>query len=242
MSYYSNYKFKSPEDIQAWINTLPLTEPAASADITQTSNFVSCANVTPSDGSAPKFDSTNPAGDSEALFSSQVIYTDSSLCAESDIPVSIKNIHDHFLFQGRVFLYISCGLTFILLIDMILVIKIPFVIPFKEATVLAIALVILLCLWNAHRHFHKANMIQICINAQRKMRAQLISWFCSTYTAAYLDRILDIENDFTNSHSGSRNLQRLDLIKSYLIREYDIEDTPFLHSICEEIMRKLFNN
>ena len=78
------------------------------------------------------------------------------------------------------------------------------------------------------------------IESEQRQRRQIISWCTSTYSAPQIDKMIDAAEAGLPESMEILCLKRMDLIRSYLIREYHIDDEPYLDDLCEEIFQKIF--
>lgn len=171
---------------------------------------------------------------------SSVSSSSSGLQAHSGVYISSKEKYEDLNASGSSLLIVGLILTFILIIDLSRIIRLPIGSFSRVLTDSVIGILALLCLLGAHSTFKKANLVKAEISFEQKQRRQIVNWCVFTYSAAQIDKMIDAAESVLPDSIEVLCLKRMDMIRSYLIREYHIDDEPYLDDLCEEIFQKIF--
>lgn len=87
---------------------------------------------------------------------------------------------------------------------------------------------------------HKANEIKSMIEAENAFTTTVIEWFASTYSAWQLDDTILAASDGTRLTMEEKYFSRKDLIRSYISREFCIDDPAYLEYLAEETYISIF--
>ena len=158
----------------------------------------------------------------------------------SGVYVSSKDKYEDLSSSGSSLLIIGLILAVVLVIDLSRVIKLPMGSASRLLTDSVLGMISVACLAGSHSTFKKANQIKAMISFEQKQRRQIVNWCISTYSAAQIDKMIDAAEASLPDSMEILCLKRMDMIKSYLIREYHIDNEPYLEDLCEEIFQKTF--
>lgn len=162
------------------------------------------------------------------------------LQAHSGVYVSSKEKYEDLSTSGSSLLIVGLVLAFILIIDLSRIVRLPMGSFSRILTDSIIGILALFCLLGAHSTLKKANLVKAMISFEQKQRCQIVNWCASTYSAAQIDKMIDAAESVLPDSMEVLCLKRMDMIRSYLIREYHIDDEPYLEDLCEEIFQKIF--
>lgn len=162
------------------------------------------------------------------------------LQAHTGVYVSSRDKYEDLNSSATSLLIIGLILAVILVIDFSRIIRLPIG---SNSRILADSVLGILagaCLMGSHTTYRRANEIKAMIESEQRQRRQIISWCTSTYSAPQIDKMIDAAEAGLPESMEILCLKRMDLIRSYLIREYHIDDEPYLDDLCEEIFQKIF--
>lgn len=162
------------------------------------------------------------------------------LRAHSGVYVSNKDRYEDLSSSGSSLLIVGLVLTTLLMIDLSRIIKLPITANSRVLTDSVLGIISLACLLGAHSSYKKANFLKAMIAAEQRQRQQMIHWCVSTYSARQIDKMIEAAESLLPDSMEILSLKRMDMIKSYLIREYHIENEPYLEDLSEEIFQKIF--
>lgn len=197
--------------------------------------------------SANRMNSSTFSDSSDYMNSSD--YTDSSDFTDSPasersrrVYVSNKDKYEDLSSSGSSLLIVGLILSVLLAIDLSRIIKLPVNSSSRILTDSVLAVIVLFCLGGSHYTFKKANQAKAKIAAEQQKRQQIISWCLSTYTPSFIDKVIEAAESSPVLSMEILSLKRMDMIKSYLLREYPREDEVYLDDLCEEIYQKMFED
>lgn len=87
----------------------------------------------------------------------------------------------------------------------------------------------------------QAKALKETIGEDDTRTAEILHWFLSTYTAKQIDETIDAQEEEIASEE-IRSLKRMDIIREYLVRQYQIEDESYLDLLCEEVYQKTYES
>lgn len=154
--------------------------------------------------------------------------------------ISTQQKYDDLQSSGSSLLMVGLFLAVLFLIDVSRIIRLPMGNGSRILTDSVLMLLSGVCLIGSHASFKHANEMRATIILEEKRRRQIISWCTSTYPALQIDKMIDAAEAGLPDSMEVLSLKRLDMIRSYLVREYHIEDEPYLEDLCEEIFQKTF--
>lgn len=163
-----------------------------------------------------------------------------NLRTHSGIYISNKDKYEELSSSGSSLLIVGLVLTTILVIDLSRFVKLPISANSRVLTDSVVGMIALACLWGAHSTYKKANLLKSMIATEQRQRQQIINWCASTYSAVQIDKMIEAMEAVLPDSMEILSLKRMDMIKSYLIREYHIENEPYLEDLSEEIFQKIF--
>lgn len=85
-----------------------------------------------------------------------------------------------------------------------------------------------------------AKALKETIGEDESRTAEILDWFLSTYKAAQIEETIDALEEISSEEI--RSLKRMDIIREYLVRQYQIDDESYLDLLCEEIYQKLYES
>lgn len=85
-----------------------------------------------------------------------------------------------------------------------------------------------------------ASALKETIGEDESRTAEILDWFLSTYTAAQIDETVDALEEITSEEI--RSLKRMDIIREYLVRQYQLTDESYLDLLCEELYQKIYES
>lgn len=162
------------------------------------------------------------------------------LKAHSGVYISSKDKYEDLSSSGSSLLIIGLALAVILAIDLSRIVKLPMGNSSRVLTDSVLGIIAFACFMGSHSTFKKANQVKAMIAAEQRQRRQIVNWCATTYSAAQIDKMIDAAESSLPDSMEILCLKRMDMIKSYLIREYHIDDEPYLEDLCEEIFQKIF--
>lgn len=83
-----------------------------------------------------------------------------------------------------------------------------------------------------------AEIVKGTIKEEENRTAEILDWFLSTYAPAQIDESINASEEITTDEI--RSLKRMDIIRDYLVRQYQITDDAYLDLLCEELYQKLY--
>ena len=78
------------------------------------------------------------------------------------------------------------------------------------------------------------------VSAENAFTLHVMEWFISTYTAIHIDYTISAANGGADLKLDELKRQRKDLIRSYVTREFSIEDAEYLNYLVGEIYAAVF--
>lgn len=183
------------------------------------------------DYSAAIEDYTDPAADSTPA---------ADLQEHTGIYVSSRDKYEDLSSSASSLLIIGLVLAVLLVIDLSRIIRLPMTHSSRLLTDSVLGLLAVACLMGSHSTCKRANEIKAMIASEQKQRRQIIGWCTSTYPAPQIDKMIDAAEPGLPDSMEILSLKRMDMIRSYLIREYHIADELYLEDLCEEIYQKIF--
>lgn len=162
--------------------------------------------------------------------------------SDSSVYISSKDKYEDLNSSGTSLLVVGLILAVLLAVDLSRIIKLPINSSSRILTDSVLAVLSAACLCGSHSTLKKANILKAAIASEQKQRQQIINWCTSTYSALHIDKMIEAA-ETTPVHSMEiLCLKRIDLIKSFLIREYNIDNESYLDDLCEEIFQKIFEH
>lgn len=217
--YCPNCKINSSEDITTCSSQVPLAESLEEAKL---------KNMT-----------SAKAAQSEADMDADVTELP-NLQAHSDIYVSNKDKYENLSSSGSSLLIVGAFFAVVFVIDLSRIVKLPITDNSRVLTDTVLGVIAFACLWGAHSTYKKANLAKAMVAAEQRQRQQIINWCVSTYSALQIDKMIEAAEASLPDSMEILSLKRMDMIKSYLIREYHIDDEPYLEDLSEDIFQKIF--
>lgn len=163
-----------------------------------------------------------------------------NLRTHSGVYVSNKDRYEDLSSSGSSLLIVGLVLTTLLVIDLSRIIKLPITANSRVLTDSVIGILSLACLLGSHSSYKRANLLKAMIAAEQRQRQQIINWCISTYPAEQIDKMIEAAEASLPDSMEILSLKRMDMIQSYLIREYHIEDESYVEDLSEEIFQKIF--
>lgn len=164
------------------------------------------------------------------------------LRTHSGIYVSNKDKYEDLSSSGFSLLIIGLILAVILAVDLSRIFKLPMGSSSRIFTDSVLGILTFACLIGSHSTFKKANQVKAMIASEQRQRRQIVNWCAFTYSADQIDKMIDAAETTLPDSMEVLCLKRMDMIRSYLIREYHIDDEPYLEDLCEEIFQKIFES
>lgn len=87
---------------------------------------------------------------------------------------------------------------------------------------------------------HKAREIKAKIEAENQFTTRVIEWCLSTYPSAQLDNTIRAATEGARLTARERYFLRKDLLRCYIIREFNVTDLPYLEYLAEETYVSIF--
>ena len=86
----------------------------------------------------------------------------------------------------------------------------------------------------------KVRMLSHQIMAENAFTDQIIRWYTTTYSAEHLDKCIEAAAEHPDLSEEERFSLRRDLIRDYILREYNISDTAYLDFVTDIIYKRLY--
>ncbi|KIR01642.1 hypothetical protein P261_00456 [Lachnospiraceae bacterium TWA4] len=104
---------------------------------------------------------------------------------------------------------------------------------------IVMSIIAFLCLVESSSSFSKAKQLKNGIQNEEHKTESIIHWFTSTYTANLIDALVkaNLKDEFLQEELP---LQRIELIKIFIKREYSTIEDNYLDSITETIYENLY--
>lgn len=162
--------------------------------------------------------------------------------SDSSISINSKEQYEELNSSGTSLLIVGLILAVLLAIDLSRIIKLPVLSGTRTLTDSVLAILSLACLFGSHATFKKANILKVTLAAAQKQRDQILNWCTSTYSALQIDKMIEAAETAPITSMEILCLKRLELIQSFLIREYHIDNESYLNDLCEEIYQIIFEH
>lgn len=163
---------------------------------------------------------------------------------QPSVYVSSKDRYEELRSSGSSLLIVGLLLCALLAVNLSGVIDLPISSSSRILTSTVIGLLALGCLLGAHSTFRKGNLIRSRIASEQRQREQMIDWCVSTYDASHIDKVIQAAEPAETAADSMEVLclKRMEMIKTYLTREYEIADEAYLDDLSEEIYQKIFES
>ncbi len=86
----------------------------------------------------------------------------------------------------------------------------------------------------------KVRMLKTQIMEENAFTDQIIRWYTTAYSAEHLDKCIEAAADRQDLSDEERFSLRRDLIRDYILREYNISDTAYLDYVTDTIYKRLY--